>query len=187
MLQKHFVSHMNEILNKKILDDIREWIAIDKDNSVQMRSGDLYIYIIYDHTNVIPNINILDNYSNIRFSTKRCVWHLCNMTILNNNIEYIHFLPTHLSINNLKIWINTNGSVSIRTIENSLRDDTIPNCYTMESIYSYIQHKYLSGENIKDDSWSVHNYFQKIPKFTSFQYLLDQYNQPVIEGIVIEI
>lgn len=188
---------MSEVLNAYLLDDIREWIAINKDNRVQISSND-HVYKIYDHTDVIlPNINILDNHSNILFCTTRCVWHLCKITILYHNIDYIHFLPTRCAEHNLKIRINANGSITIRTLEHSLKDGTIQNCYTMKSLYSYIQNEYLSDANIKDnswlipnikdDSWSIPNFFENIPKFKSFQYLLDQFNQPILEDTVIEI
>ena len=176
-----------EILNRKILDDIREWIAIDKDNSVRIVNTKKSDSLKYNHDDIMPYINILDNYDTVEFSTKRCIYYLCSMHISDHNINHIYILPTNYSQHNLRIMINTNGSVIIHPNVDCLKDDTLANCYTMQSIYSYIKDNYLKNNELAKKYWSVPKYFENIPKFTSFQYLLDQFNQPITEDIVIEI
>lgn len=168
---------MADILHQKILGDITAWLLRDVRNN-QVR--------IYDDNGARYNLfckcdNLIENYREIQFikSDKTLLFILCSIIKGANKTIGIRINPgLSFKTSNVKIMIEDDDKVHIKPCEYNKRtkEIIIDNCHNVETIYSNIEKDFISNMSANGDTWRIPDYFQNIPKFTSFQYLLDEIN-----------
>ena len=187
---------MSEILHEKIRDDIKVWLSLDiKNNIVRLynKHGPCYDILSQHEAHSYPTEIKYHNCYRIDFLKRindYSLFSICYIIKTGNKTIDISLKPgLSFGTSDVKITIGYNDKVHIEPGEYNrhMKTTILDQCYNVETIYSHIEKDATIGLTLNNDTWLIPNYFQNIPKFTSFQYLLDQFNQPVIEDITIDI
>lgn len=161
---------MDDILYNKLLNDIKEWVSSNTNNRVEVGEKDKHsrIYYSYQDQN-ISCLNLKTKFNSIYFTN---YVRGCNIELYfeDNTIQQIIFNP----------FLSNFGGFNFVLSDN--------NIYDMQQLYDKMKFGMLKNAT-SNRYYLIQVYFDRLPKLSSLQYVLDGINpdKQIDEEIIIEI
>lgn len=159
---------MDDILYNKLLNDIKKWLLSNTNNRVEV--GDKHSKVYYSYRDqTISCVNLKTKFNSIYFAN---YVRRCNIELYfeDNTIQQIFFRPFLYNYDNYKFVLSDNNIYDMRELYDKMKFGMLRNATS--------NHYYL-----------IQVYFDRLPKLSSLQYVLDGINPyKQIDGeIIIEI